>query len=65
MKVLSLFYMLAAAAAAIAAPATPDASGSATVSYDEVYDNAVGDLHTVACSDGPNGMLTKGKSAMH
>ncbi|KIJ24250.1 hypothetical protein M422DRAFT_56470 [Sphaerobolus stellatus SS14] len=28
--------------------------------YDPVYDNANGDLHTVACSDGPNGLLTKG-----
>ncbi|KAL7281976.1 Cerato-platanin [Trametes coccinea BRFM310] len=31
-----------------------------TLSYDQTYDNASGDLHTVACSDGPNGMLTKG-----
>ncbi|KAH9894066.1 Cerato-platanin [Cubamyces lactineus] len=31
-----------------------------TVSYDQTYDNSSGDLHTVACSDGPNGMLTKG-----
>ncbi|KAI0643619.1 Cerato-platanin [Trametes meyenii] len=33
-----------------------------TVSYDQTYDNAGGDLHTVACSDGPNGMLSKGFS---
>ncbi|KAI0352772.1 Cerato-platanin [Trametes cingulata] len=33
-----------------------------TVSYDQTYDNANGDLHTVACSDGPNGMLSKGFS---
>ncbi|KAI0329946.1 Cerato-platanin [Cubamyces sp. BRFM 1775] len=31
-----------------------------TVSYDQTYDSSSGDLHTVACSDGPNGMLTKG-----
>ncbi|CDO74206.1 hypothetical protein BN946_scf185043.g258 [Trametes cinnabarina] len=31
-----------------------------TVSYDQTYDNKSGDLHTVACSDGPNGLLTKG-----
>ncbi|KAI8984927.1 Cerato-platanin [Trametes punicea] len=31
-----------------------------TVSYDQTYDNSSGDLHTVACSDGPNGLLTKG-----
>ncbi|KAH9853380.1 Cerato-platanin [Lenzites betulinus] len=33
-----------------------------TVSYDQTYDNKSGDLHTVACSDGPNGLLTKGFS---
>ncbi|KAI9069533.1 Cerato-platanin [Trametes sanguinea] len=31
-----------------------------TVSYDETYDNPAGDLHTVTCSNGPNGMLSKG-----
>ncbi|KAI9069531.1 Cerato-platanin [Trametes sanguinea] len=31
-----------------------------TLSYDQTYDNKSGDLHTVACSDGPNGLLTKG-----
>lgn len=33
-----------------------------TVSYDQTYDNAGGSLATVACSDGPNGLLTKGFS---
>ncbi|KAI0637628.1 Cerato-platanin [Trametes polyzona] len=33
-----------------------------TVSYDQTYDNRNGDLHTVACSDGPNGLLSKGFS---
>ena len=31
-----------------------------TVSYDQTYDNASGSLDTVACSDGPNGLETKG-----
>ncbi|KAI0772550.1 Cerato-platanin [Trametes elegans] len=31
-----------------------------SVSYDETYDNAGGDLHTVACSDGTHGLLRKG-----
>ena len=31
-----------------------------TVSYDQTYDNKSGSLTTVACSDGPNGLLTKG-----
>ncbi|KAJ3549951.1 hypothetical protein NMY22_g686 [Coprinellus aureogranulatus] len=33
---------------------------STTVSYDAVYDNKAGSLATVACSDGKNGLLTKG-----
>ena len=33
-----------------------------TVSYDETYDNKSGRLTTVACSDGENGLLTKGFS---
>ena len=59
MKFFVITYVLAVAAAAFAAPAATEAT--ATVSYDQTYDNANGDLHTVACSDGPNGMLTKGK----
>lgn len=31
-----------------------------TVSYDSTYDNKGGSLSTVACSDGPHGLLTKG-----
>lgn len=30
------------------------------VGYDSTYDNAEGSLTTVACSDGENGMITKG-----
>lgn len=33
-----------------------------SVSYDTVYDNAGGHLSTVACSDGSNGLLTRGFS---
>lgn len=33
-----------------------------TVSYDTTYDNSGQSLATVACSDGPNGLLTKGYS---
>ncbi|KIJ30436.1 hypothetical protein M422DRAFT_61724 [Sphaerobolus stellatus SS14] len=36
------------------------AAFTTTASYDPVYDNVNGDLHTVACSDAPNGLLTKG-----
>ncbi|KAI0648422.1 Cerato-platanin [Trametes meyenii] len=31
-----------------------------SVSFDQVYDNAAGSLTTVACSDGQNGLITKG-----
>ena len=31
-----------------------------TVSFDTAYDNANQSLSTVACSDGPNGLLTRG-----
>ncbi|KAG6843634.1 hypothetical protein H0H87_002213 [Tephrocybe sp. NHM501043] len=31
-----------------------------TLSYDETYDNASGSLTTVACSNGPNGLITAG-----
>lgn len=33
---------------------------SSTLGYDNVYDNASGELGTVACSDGSNGLITKG-----
>ncbi|KAJ2926336.1 hypothetical protein H1R20_g10749, partial [Candolleomyces eurysporus] len=39
-------------------PSTPVVN--TTVSYDTVYDNRAGSLSWVACSDGPNGLLTKG-----
>ena len=33
-----------------------------TISYDQSYDNGSANLDTVACSDGKNGLLTKGFS---
>ncbi len=33
---------------------------AANVHYDTVYDNSKGSLSTVTCSDGANGLLTKG-----
>ena len=47
--------MLALLTAAVASPAL-----GVTLSYDESYDNASASLTTVACSDGTNGLLTKG-----
>lgn len=55
-----LVTVFLAALSVLAAP-----SASVTVSYDEVYDNAGGSLATVACSDGPNGLLTKGQPKHH
>lgn len=36
------------------------AARSVLVQYDAVYDNSAASLNTVACSDGKNGMITKG-----
>jgi Cerato-platanin len=36
------------------------AARSVLVQYDTVYDNSAASLNTVACSDGKNGMITKG-----
>ncbi|OSD02108.1 Cerato-platanin [Trametes coccinea BRFM310] len=54
MKFASLAIALVAVPAALCAPST------VSVSWDDVYDNASGSLTTVACSDGDNGMITKG-----
>lgn len=43
--------------AALTAPILADVE---TVSFDNTYDNAANSLDIVACSDGPNGLLTKG-----
>ncbi|PSR77556.1 hypothetical protein PHLCEN_2v7746 [Hermanssonia centrifuga] len=57
MKFFALTSFLCAITAALASPTT---TTTVSVSYDQTYDNAAGSLDTVACSDGPNGMLTKG-----
>ncbi|KAF3771179.1 hypothetical protein M406DRAFT_54208 [Cryphonectria parasitica EP155] len=49
-KVLSIVALAAAASA----------QSSVSVSYDTTYDNSALDLNTVACSDGANGLVTKG-----
>ena len=36
------------------------AVNASRVAWDSVYDNAGGSLSVVSCSDGPNGLLTKG-----
>ena len=38
----------------------PTLISALSVSYDTAYDNPMGSLSTVACSDGSNGMLTRG-----
>ncbi|THG98976.1 hypothetical protein EW026_g3301 [Hermanssonia centrifuga] len=57
MKFFALTSFLCAITVALASPTT---TTTVSVSYDQTYDNAAGSLDTVACSDGPNGMLTKG-----
>lgn len=57
MKFFTLASVLFAAATALAAPS----ANTATVSYDQTYDVASNSLDIVACSDGPNGLETKGE----
>jgi hypothetical protein len=62
MKFFAVTSILAAlAAVAVAAPSPEGTSIPVSVSYDTVYDDPNGDLHTVTCSNGSNGLLTKGK----
>ena len=61
------FALLATLHLASAAPApqtTPTAADaiSVSVSYDPKYDVSSSSLTTVACSDGPNGLISKGYS---
>jgi hypothetical protein len=42
--------------------ALPTFALATAVRYDETYDNASASLDTVACSDGQNGLITKGYS---
>lgn len=54
MKFTPVLSLLAAAGAALAQ------SFTATVTFDQTFDNPEGSLDTVACSNGPNGLETKG-----
>ncbi|KAG8217103.1 immunomodulatory protein [Butyriboletus roseoflavus] len=56
------FASLAAAAFAFALPAFAQVSES--LSYDTTYDNAGLSLDSVACSDGTNGLITKGYTTL-
>ena len=51
--------LLAVAAAALL-PTLALAQSTVSVSFDQTYDNAGQSLATVACSNGANGLLTKG-----
>lgn len=50
---MKFFFVFAFSAVPLLVSATP-------ITSDPVYDNATESLGAVACSDGPNGMLTKG-----
>ncbi|KAH8100108.1 immunomodulatory protein [Cristinia sonorae] len=50
-------FVLGAATGALASPTT---SGTATVTYSTAYDVGSTSLNTVACSNGANGLVTKG-----
>ena len=47
--------------AASAVLAAPSATTTVTVSYDQTYDVASNSLDIVACSNGPNGLESKGQ----
>ncbi|KAL0575660.1 hypothetical protein V5O48_006316 [Marasmius crinis-equi] len=51
MKTISLFTSFALFTSALAA----------NIAWDSVYDNPNGDMNTVACSDGDNGLITRFK----
>ncbi|KAA1477715.1 Cerato-platanin [Dentipellis sp. KUC8613] len=53
-----VFSVLSTLAAALPAEDIPTAT--VNVRYDQTYDNSGESLSVVACSDGPNGLLTKG-----
>ncbi|KAH0830145.1 Cerato-platanin [Lanmaoa asiatica] len=55
------FISLAAAVLAFALPAFAQQE---SLSYDTTYDNASLSLASVACSDGPNGLMTKGYTTL-
>ena len=44
----------------LAALAAPSLASSSTVTYDNMYDHYSDSLNNVACSDGENGLITKG-----
>ena len=50
-------------ALALLAAASTSLAATVSVSYDETYDNASASLTSVACSDGTNGLITKGFSS--
>ncbi|KZT01890.1 Cerato-platanin [Laetiporus sulphureus 93-53] len=53
-------FTVLTAAIALLFSSTALAQSSVTVAYDQTYDNSAQSLSTVACSDGTNGLLTKG-----
>ena len=55
----AISFLAAALAVAPSALATP-VQGTVKVTWDQTYDNADASLATVACSNGANGLLTKG-----
>jgi hypothetical protein len=54
---MKFFTLVASLALALLGPSTTLAS---PVTYDTTYDNKGGSLTTVACSDGSNGLITRG-----
>ncbi|PSR79033.1 hypothetical protein PHLCEN_2v7220 [Hermanssonia centrifuga] len=58
MKFAALTSLLCAVTASLALPSAR--TTTAKVTYDQTYDNPNGSLNSVACSNGVNGLITKG-----
>ncbi|PYI07650.1 allergenic cerato-platanin Asp F13 [Aspergillus sclerotiicarbonarius CBS 121057] len=54
------FSLISLFSSALAVPVEAATGTSVSVSYDTSYDDANGSLSTTACSDGANGLVTKG-----
>ncbi|RAK96253.1 allergenic cerato-platanin Asp F13 [Aspergillus ibericus CBS 121593] len=54
------FSLIALFSSALGVPVDSATGTSVSVSYDTAYDDASGSLSTTACSDGDNGLVTKG-----
>ena len=63
-SIIATLSLFALGALAVPAPGAFPTSGSDYVTFDGTYDNAAYSLNGVACSNGANGLITKGFSTL-